>query len=513
MLEILRPKHLSQHVRKLADYVVVEFSSTGHVQQVIDVINEMIWKIYAFPLEKLVLCLALRHVDGVDPQVAFNVLNHLLFKPPELRNRINEWVKETPASHWLDHKETAYEIHTKFHSNFPEKWVVGNTNGSGYLPTYYSSVCSRFIPYCDILIQRCIEVEQASQCFYKILEHFGKIYKLHDHPITFLYNTLYYYERLLRNRPDMKRILVATVNLALRDARPQGWAFTTDFERNVLIASNGWKPNSSYYIALLRRLSDTLESKPVFPEIDWRFNEIVNVKAHCVYVTCVELMTLHEQPSDIGNHLIDIAIKSLHNSREEAMQRMNAVGLILMSMPEPFGSVLNDLVIDTLRTLPPEVDFTAFDFYETMPVGGDAKSSRVLAIAHSCWQHGSIGQLSAIPCFIREKIRPLVKNEHQFLFVCKLIGPFLFRLAAERTRCVLELTVELYEMLERVDRYAGQNLLYMDTISDFFYDIKYMYVGDGVKSEVDKIISRLRNPLKTRLSFISHQARDQDANE
>ena len=36
------------------------------------------------------------------------------------------------------------------------------------------------------------------------------------------------------------------------------------------------------------------------------------------------------------------------------------------------------------------------------------------------------------------------------------------------------------------------------------YHIKYMFVGDGVRNEVEKVICKLRPALKVRLRFISH---------
>ena len=43
----------------------------------------------------------------------------------------------------------------------------------------------------------------------------------------------------------------------------------------------------------------------------------------------------------------------------------------------------------------------------------------------------------------------------------------------------------------------------------FRYHIKYMYVGDGVKSEVEKVIRKLRPALRLRLRFISHQGKEE----
>ncbi len=43
------------------------------------------------------------------------------------------------------------------------------------------------------------------------------------------------------------------------------------------------------------------------------------------------------------------------------------------------------------------------------------------------------------------------------------------------------------------------------------YHIKYMFVGDGVKNEVEKVIRSLRPALQLRLRYISHHGKDLEA--
>jgi hypothetical protein len=39
---------------------------------------------------------------------------------------------------------------------------------------------------------------------------------------------------------------------------------------------------------------------------------------------------------------------------------------------------------------------------------------------------------------MKEKLKPIIKTEEQFLFVCHLVGPFFQRFHIERTRCMLD---------------------------------------------------------------------------
>jgi mediator of RNA polymerase II transcription subunit 23 len=63
--------------------------------------------------------------------------------------------------------------------------------------------------------------------------------------------------------------------------------------------------------------------------------------------------------------------------------------------------------------------------------------------------------------------------------------------------------VELYEILVNVDKHC-EHLRYIDPICDCLYHIKYMFIGDGVKNDVEKLICNLRPTLRVRLRFISH---------
>ena len=72
-----------------------------------------------------------------------------------------------------------------------------------------------------------------------------------DHPITYLYNTLHYYEDRLRDSPKLKRQLVAAV--VGNSVRPKGWALTEEYLATPPEEVT-WAPKSSYYVALVKRL-------------------------------------------------------------------------------------------------------------------------------------------------------------------------------------------------------------------------------------------------------------------
>lgn len=105
---------------------------------------------------------------------------------------------------------------------------------------------------------------------------------------------------------------------------------------------------------------------------------------------------------------------------------------------------------------------------------------------------------------MKEKLKPIIRTEYQLIYLHHIVSPFLQRLYQEHPNDVLEITKLYYELLEIVDKNNGpQPLQYMDPICDLLYHIKYMFVGDVMKNDLEVIIRRLRPVLQMRLRFIT----------
>lgn len=94
----------------------------------------------------------------------------------------------------------------QFHQNYPEKFLSDEIT----TPVCFGNVCLRFLPVLDVVIHRLIEfsTNQTMKALENILDSVGCLYKYHERPIAYLYNTLYYYEAKLRDCPSLKRKLV-----------------------------------------------------------------------------------------------------------------------------------------------------------------------------------------------------------------------------------------------------------------------------------------------------------------
>ncbi|XP_012943009.1 mediator of RNA polymerase II transcription subunit 23 [Aplysia californica] len=524
VLDRLGPRALTSHLRTFADYLVYEIASSPAMQtssKCLDALTDMMWKYNIITIDRLVLCLALRCLEGKEAQVQFVVIQFLLTARNDFRTRILDFARENTSEHWA--QSNWHEIHMAFHKKYPEKFYyegppdLSNPVQHQYLPVYFGNVCLRFIPVLDLTIHRFLEVGQMQKSLEVILDQIGVIYKFHDHPVTYLYNTLFYYEKRLAEKPNLKlkRKLVTAIIGAFSDIRPDTWCLSDEYVHYSKRSQEelAWTPEPEYYIKLISRLRSTIlgELLPPYPSADWRFNEFPNAAAHALHSICVELMALPVPAQTVGEALLDVSLKpsSLLPPQKDMMSWYNSVGLILTSLPASYWSVLNSRILEAIMSpmlVNPAAHHSPFKILNVSLShlqNAEHQCSTVLELCHGVWHHAGIGQLSHLPQFVKEQLKPIIKHENQFIYLCHLVGPFLQRFHMERTRCLLELTVELYEILLNVDK-ASEHLHHMDAICDYLYHIKYMFVGDGVRSDVEKVICKLRPALKLRLRFISH---------
>ena len=69
-------------------------------------------------------------------------------------------------------------------------------------------------------------------------------------------------------------------------------------------------------------------------------------------------------------------------------------------------------------------------------------------------------------------------------------------------RVLFDLTVQLYEILLRVDRRVAV-MRHMDSVCDLLYHIKYQFTGDSVKQDAERVVRQLKPALQLRLRFIA----------
>lgn len=524
ILERIGARSLSVHLRYFADFLVNELAGSyggQHLKKYVDALNDLIWKCNVVTLDRLILCMSLRAFEGINGQVCL-LICMLLLEKVEFKSRVEAFINENSPEHWKQSDWNAR--HSAFNEKFPEKLFFENlevSSSNKYFPVYFSNICLRFLPVIDVLIHRFIELPNVPMNLESLLDRLGCLYKFHEKPITYLYNTLHFYEQNLKDRSSVKKRLVASIISAFKDVKPPNWALTEQFTTymNRPYRQEGgddeWTPTLEYYIQLLSRLVDTLSGQPAFPHTDWRFSEFPNPPAHALHVICVELMALPVPAQAVANQLLDVCLVG-HKviPRSNIQSWMNAIGLVLTALPDSYWSVLLDRIIDMMTNSPLAVKgavenpFDVMDFEGSHSTMADVQIGYMIALTHAVWHHASVGQVNLLPAFLKDRVKPKMETEEQFLFVCHLVCPFLRRFYNERTRIVMDVTVELYECLGIIDR-SCEKIRHMDAICDLLYHIKYMFTGDSVKHEIESIIRHLRPQLQLRLRFITHLSIDE----
>lgn len=535
ILTAIGRRRLSSHLRTFSDFLVHEFSLDGgsHATRYIPILQDMIVKYNIVFLDQLILCLALRCNEGNEALVAFFIIQYLLIKPEDFLARVQSFVKDTDsAEHW-----TLSDWHTKhmnYHSKFPESFffegldaVAGHeeeatVHEKKYLPVYFGNLTLRFLPVFDLVVHRLLELMPVTNSLetvgiWETLVHLGPLYKFHEQPITYLFNTLHYYEARLRERHSLKKKLVCTIIGSMNGTKPPNWALSEEYlNYGAQPAEVKWEPDNHYFCVLVKRLVDTIGGKrpSPFPARDWRFNEFPNAAAHALHVTCVELLALPMQPDAVGLALMNVVLKMQSTvDRKDVIMWINAVALILTTLPEVYWKPLHFELINIIQSpvlVSSAKDLSGYPYHllkfsEQHLSYSDLPCTRLLALTHVVWHHMGIGQLSLVPQFLKEKVKPHVTSELQLLYVFHLIGPFLPRFQHERTRCMIDVAVVLYDMLLQVSE-KSQEIRFMDEIADFLYHIKYMHIGIAINNQVESLIDRLQPDMRKRLRFITHTA-------
>nr|CAB3263735.1 mediator of RNA polymerase II transcription subunit 23-like [Phallusia mammillata] len=531
VLEHMGASQLSSHVRTFSDFLISEFSVVDggdHLKVCADLLQDMVWKYNIVFPDRLILCLALRSSEPNEIRVAFFIIQFLLIKPDDFRNAVHHFVQEVDdIDHWT--QNDWHSKHMSYHQKFPEMYYfegllkhcsgadqmgdASTLSSQQYLPTYFSNITLRILPVLDIVIHRCLEL-LPGKSLEKLLDHLGLIYKFHDQPITYLFNTLLYYEAKLRDNPSLKKKLVSTIIGGITENKPAEWALSEEYVNCCLHSTEPWQPTNEYYCSLVKRLVDSIgDKKPApFTSRDWRFNEFPNACAHALQVTCVEALALPVSGDVVGQSLMDVVLKSQPAvSRDESLEWMNATALILTALPEIYWKPLHKSILQMLRcdTLTSEIPEGSSYPYHVLSYSNqqlsysDLPCTRLLALTHIVWHHMSIGQLSLVSQLLKDEIRPIVETELQMLYVYHLIGPYIPRYQVERTRCMMDVALVLYDILLRVSKHTKE-IRFVDEIADFLYHVKYMHIGVVINDKIEEVVVQLQPAMRRRLRFITH---------
>ncbi|KHJ47756.1 hypothetical protein D918_01913 [Trichuris suis] len=534
ILEALGPRRVLVHLQTLADFLVYE-TLHGDVNRCVDVLNRMIFKYSVIPLERFVLTMIFRHYEGNEAFYAMLIVMLLIQRSEEFRSAVNDCVAILPAD--LNLCQDGYEKHFTYHQKHPEKnWsqVYSEMNRTAHvttpdnvIPVYYSNRCLRILPILDMLFHRMIEIPTVCSKFLDAtVSIVGPLYRFHPFPISFLYTTFRFYEKRLNESPQTKLKLAYAVHMAFQNIRDEQWLLSTDLIAycSSLVDAMGspsfdgqpkWAPDMQYFAKLIKRLVDTFAQPRQHgcKKNELRFCEFSNGQTHILHSVCIELMALPCSTSEVGHALINLFL-CWHPMVDKYVVHywLNALGLILTALPvayvEPmYQAIVNLLASKDLECIKDDIS-AKLDFDQQCLLMCDLYPARLLSLAHAVWCHSTTGGLQLLVQAMKTSWKLQVKTETQFLYVCHLTAPLLLRLSQERSKCCYDVGIAVYEMLYNVDKQVAE-LQYEDLICDFLYHIKYMFLGDSMRHETDRVISQLRPSLQRKLRYIGFMQSDQ----
>lgn len=79
-----------------------------------------------------------------------------------------------------------------------------------------------------------------------------------DRPVTYLYNTLHYYELKVRERTSLKRRLVFAVLGSLQDSKVTGFGLSEPYQKYMQGPTESWTPELDYFMWLIQRICDSI---------------------------------------------------------------------------------------------------------------------------------------------------------------------------------------------------------------------------------------------------------------
>lgn len=144
--------------------------------------------------------------------------------------------------------------------------------------------------------------------------------------------------------------------------------------------------------------------KPYLPGVDWRFNEFPNAVSHVLYCTALEILSIPVTPAVAASGLLDVIVHGRSFLRSDSIEDMggwmNAAGLILVSLPEPYWLVLHERLVTAVKSLENWKHqcspLNLFNFKNTYSKKLYSEYANLLAITHSVWHHLGSGHLYQI---------------------------------------------------------------------------------------------------------------------
>ncbi|CAF2042555.1 unnamed protein product [Rotaria magnacalcarata] len=538
----LLSRSMNGHYRTLAEYILREITlqqnhSQTFMQKYADAVVLMATRYNIIQLDRLLLILFLRPLE--EPKTPYvHILFYFMINSSTLSEIIRDFsniAKSIPCDIW-SMKNFHEKFHCEYHKKNNERFFMEGfvkdylqTTAERYLPTYYSNMCLRLLPIFELIINRMFEHMPNARIVDTVLPIAHNLFRVHAAPVTFLYHTLFVYEKKLREKAPFRQSLIIGMIGNIYQMRRMEWCFSSSFTAYVenYLRPDGDKRqllapvfNSRYAIDLLHKLvyfcSIFLHSHaPIYEKnsyeynIDWRYNEFANPSVQLINCLAIEVFFYTGQENFNPWKLFaePFITADAQIPRANFLKYLNAMGLLFSALPEFYWTQLFERMNQIfehpllLRCSPTDI-MDLLNFRERFCTHTENMVCCFVAVVHSIWLHGSISHLQPFLVLIQTQLLQTIKNENQLLLAFQLIGPFLQRIQTESTKLLLEFVIVPYDLIARVDTHQ-QSFVNVDTIANFLYHIKYIVVGDAIRDRIETVVSNLHcEKLRSRLHFL-----------
>uniref|UniRef100_A0A1I8EUD0 Mediator of RNA polymerase II transcription subunit 23 n=1 Tax=Wuchereria bancrofti TaxID=6293 RepID=A0A1I8EUD0_WUCBA len=507
VLSSMNNKELTATINKFTDYFIFIFkknlpSDDQQFTAMIGILNDMAFNLHLIPLDRLLISLVGSYPDlhnRITALVHIIPSNKIGNTGAAFFNKMSEYYSQFPE---LSYREMEAKMRREMQIELGMRPIEQSTvNPELHMPIYYGNIMERILPIVDIILLRAIETVVADQLFTTLLMCFKPCYRYHPQPAAYMYSVLYCLDKTI-SHTVRARDFVLEICGQLEDRDGKYALLTPSF----ISDNHQLSLPSQFCQALVDRIlqaSNYAHQPPAFVYKDWRFAEMPPA-GQALTGACIELLASPHAPVITAHALIDLVfIRPLH----QPYATINAVALILTALPVSFQQVFYEHIVSVLDSEvlhgDPSVCFGSLESECFLLTENQLLTN--LALGHAYLQHCNTSSLAALPEFVRDQLAPKLVTEAQLIFVLRLVVPILQRFydAKERSKQIQDLAVDVYKMTVKVNERVGV-LKYEDSICDFLYHMKYMYVGDFVKNEAEQAIQRLSPSMRNKLKYISH---------
>ncbi|RNA27996.1 mediator of RNA polymerase II transcription subunit 23 isoform X2 [Brachionus plicatilis] len=168
----------------------------------------MITNFSLFSYDRFLYIMTFRSFDENDCLLSFEILNLVLTNNMDFSSKLNDffscWNAHSEGDEWNpafygQYIQTHPEKH--FFENLKEKCNV--PINEAILNTYYGNLMLRCLPVLGFLNSRYIELKSQSNSADNLLDQLNHLYKFHNNPISYVYNTFMYYNNKFQSNNTM----------------------------------------------------------------------------------------------------------------------------------------------------------------------------------------------------------------------------------------------------------------------------------------------------------------------